>query len=130
MRRLIMLAAASSPALLHAQYRIVSTPLSAVRSWDYVVPDPSNHRVFIARQNRVMVIDENDGKLIGEVRDIHGAHGTAIAEKSGRRLRDVRQRQLDRQRSTSRRSACSAACTPPRTPTPSCTIPRPTACSH
>ena len=25
-------------------------------SWDYVVPDPPNHRVFIARQNRVMVI--------------------------------------------------------------------------
>jgi DNA-binding beta-propeller fold protein YncE len=52
-------------------------------SWDYVVPDPAHHRVFIGRQNRVMVVDENDGKLLGEVTGINGAHGTAIAEKSG-----------------------------------------------
>lgn len=52
-------------------------------SWDYVVPDPPNHRVFVARQNRLMVIDENDGKLLGEVPTINGAHGTAIAESTG-----------------------------------------------
>src|SRR5215467_12421895 len=52
-------------------------------SWDYLVPDPAHHRVFIGRQNRVMVVDENDGKLLGEVTGINGAHGTAIAEKSG-----------------------------------------------
>jgi hypothetical protein len=52
-------------------------------SWDYIVPDPPNHRLFIARQNRLMVVDENNGKLIGEVMGINGAHGTAIAGKSG-----------------------------------------------
>jgi hypothetical protein len=31
------------------------------------VPDPPNHRLFIARQNRVMVVDEDSGKLLGEV---------------------------------------------------------------
>jgi len=46
--------------------------------WDYVVPDPPNHRLFIARQNRVMVVSE-DGKLLGEVTGINGSHGTAIA---------------------------------------------------
>src|SRR6266853_1331093 len=43
----------------------------------------SNHRLFIARQNRVMVIDEDSGKLLGEVTGINGAHGTAIAASSG-----------------------------------------------
>lgn len=52
-------------------------------SWDYVVPAPPNHRVFVARQNRLMVIDEKDGKLLGEVPTINGAHGTAIAESTG-----------------------------------------------
>ena len=52
-------------------------------SWDYVVPDPPNHRVFLARQNRVMVVDEDSGKLLGEITGINGAHGTAIAESSG-----------------------------------------------
>jgi DNA-binding beta-propeller fold protein YncE len=52
-------------------------------SWDYVVPDPPNHRVFIARQTRLMVVDEDNGGLLGEVSGINGAHGTAIAGSSG-----------------------------------------------
>ena len=52
--------------------------------WDYVIPDPSSHRLYIARDNRVMVIDEQSGKLVGEVAGIHGAHGTAIVEGAGR----------------------------------------------
>ncbi|HMD35861.1 MAG TPA: hypothetical protein VKH42_12875 [Vicinamibacterales bacterium] len=65
-------------------YRITHTwVLGGEGSWDYVVPDPPNHRVFIGRQNRVMVVDTGDGKLLGEVKDIDGAHGTAIAPKSG-----------------------------------------------
>jgi len=52
-------------------------------SWDYVVPDPAHHRVFIARQDRVMVVDEDKGTLLGEVTGIKGAHGTAVAESSG-----------------------------------------------
>ena len=67
-----------------ASYRITHTyVLGGEGSWDYVVPDPPNHRLFIARQNRVMVVDEDTGKLIGEVTGVQGAHGTAIAASSG-----------------------------------------------
>ena len=31
-------------------------------SWDYIVPDPRDNRLFIGRQDRVMVVDENDGR--------------------------------------------------------------------
>jgi DNA-binding beta-propeller fold protein YncE len=65
-------------------YRVTHTSvLGGDGSWDYVVPDPSSHRLYIARQNRVMVIDEDDGKLLGEVTEVHGAHGTAIAADTG-----------------------------------------------
>lgn len=65
-------------------YQITHTyPVGGAGSWDYLVPDPAHHRVFIGRQDRVMVVDETNGKLLGEVTGIHGAHGTAIAEKSG-----------------------------------------------
>src|SRR5215471_3716221 len=75
-------------AALHAQttpsYRVTHTyTLGGDGSWDYVVPDPPSHRLFIARQTRVMVVDENDGKLLGEVTGINGAHGTAIAPATG-----------------------------------------------
>jgi len=52
--------------------------------WDYVVPDPPSHRLYIARQTRVMVVDEDTGKLVGEVTGINGAHGTAIVADEGR----------------------------------------------
>ncbi len=65
-------------------YRVTHTyTLGGNGSWDYVVPDPPRHRVFVARQTRVMVIDTDTGKLLGEVAPINGAHGVAIAERSG-----------------------------------------------
>src|SRR5579864_481836 len=67
-----------------SSYRVTHTyTLGGDGSWDYVVPDPPNHRLFIARQNRVMVVDENTGTLLGEVTGIQGAHGTAVAQSSG-----------------------------------------------
>src|ERR1700758_5227003 len=67
-----------------SSYKITHTyPLGGDGSWDYVVPDSPNHRLFIARQNRVMVVDQDKGTLIGEVTGINGAHGTAIAESAG-----------------------------------------------
>ncbi len=68
-----------------SSYRITQRyALGGDGSWDYIVPDPPHHRLFIARQNRVMVVDEESGKLLGEVTGIQGAHGTAVAESSGR----------------------------------------------
>ncbi len=67
-----------------ASYHVTHTyTLGGEGGWDYVVPDPPNHRLFIARQNRVMVVDEDTGTLLGEVKDIQGAHGTAVAEGTG-----------------------------------------------
>jgi len=78
------IAAASLLAQPPASYRIThSYLLGGEGSWDYVVPDPPNHRVFLARQNRVMVVDEDSGKLLGEITGINGAHGTAVAESTG-----------------------------------------------
>jgi DNA-binding beta-propeller fold protein YncE len=88
MRNLTLIFTAIAVTTLFAQssstYRVTHTyPLGGDGSWDYVVPDPPNHRVFIARQNRVMVVDEDKGTLLGEVTGIQGAHGTAIAESTG-----------------------------------------------
>ena len=67
-----------------SSYRVTHTyALGGDGSWDYVVPDPPNHRLFIARQNRVMVVDEDSGTLLGEVIGIQGAHGTAVANGTG-----------------------------------------------
>ena len=81
---LIPLAAVLPLAQSQSSYHVTHTyTLGGDGSWDYVVPDPPNHRVFIARQNRVMVVDEDKGTLLGEVTGINGAHGTALAGSSG-----------------------------------------------
>jgi DNA-binding beta-propeller fold protein YncE len=84
----IAVAGAGGAAPLLAQsssaYRITHTyALGGDGSWDYIVPDPPNHRLFIARQTRVMVVDEDTGALLGEVAGINGAHGTAVAAVTG-----------------------------------------------
>jgi DNA-binding beta-propeller fold protein YncE len=88
MRRIAFVSAVAAVAILTAQspgtYRVTHTfSLGGDGSWDYIVPDPPNHRLFIARQNRVMAVNEDDGKLLGEVTGIQGAHGTAVAETTG-----------------------------------------------
>jgi DNA-binding beta-propeller fold protein YncE len=87
MRNIILALAALASLLAQSSsssYRVTHTYLlGGDGSWDYVVPDPPNHRLFVARQNRVMVIDGDTGTLLGEVTGIQGAHGTAIAESTG-----------------------------------------------
>jgi outer membrane protein assembly factor BamB len=88
MRHVLIVVAIAAAAPLLAQsassYRITHTyPLGGDGGWDYIVPDPPNHRVFIARQTRVMVVDEDNGTLLGEVPDVHGAHGTAVVASTG-----------------------------------------------
>ncbi len=87
MRRLAIVIGLFATLPLLAQssgYRVLQTfNLGGDGAWDYVVPEPAQHRIFVGRTNRVMVIDENNGKLLGEVTGINGAHGTAIAGTSG-----------------------------------------------
>jgi DNA-binding beta-propeller fold protein YncE len=81
---LTLASAASLPAQAPSSYSVTRAyTLGGDGSWDYIVPDPPNHRLFIARQNRVMVVDEDSGMLLGEVTGIQGAHGTAVAESTG-----------------------------------------------
>jgi DNA-binding beta-propeller fold protein YncE len=52
--------------------------------WDYVLPDAPRHRLFVARGDRFMVVDMNDGHLITEIKGFKGAHGTALVPEIGR----------------------------------------------
>src|SRR5438094_9469563 len=46
--------------------------------WDYIVLDTAANRLFIARQDRVMVVDPDAGTQLGEIRGLDGAHGVAL----------------------------------------------------
>jgi YVTN family beta-propeller protein len=46
--------------------------------WDYVTFDGAANRLFIARGNRVMVVDMEKGKVCGEIPKTQGVHGVAL----------------------------------------------------
>ena len=52
--------------------------------WDYLKMDTVHHRLFVARETRVMVIDPDSGKVLGEIPGMAGAHDVAFAYDVGR----------------------------------------------
>ena len=52
--------------------------------WDYLALDTVGHRLFIAHQDRVIVVDPESGKALGEIRGLNRAHGVAFAYEAGR----------------------------------------------
>ncbi len=71
---------------LHAQtYHVVKTfTLGGDGGWDYVALDTVGHRLFVARQTRVMVIDPATGKLLAEIPGLNRAHGVAFSYATGK----------------------------------------------
>lgn len=75
--------AAQTPGVPGAYHVTRDIKLGGDGRWDYVTLDSVGHRLFIARQTRVMVVDPITGKLLGEVPGVNGAHGTALAYATG-----------------------------------------------
>jgi YVTN family beta-propeller protein len=78
---LALINAAPSQAAYHLLRKI---PLGGDGGWDYVTVDPDAHRIYIARSTRVMVVDEETGKLIAEIPNTPRVHGVALVPKLGR----------------------------------------------
>lgn len=57
--------------------QIASVPLGPPDRWDYVHFDPTQHRVFVAHQSEITVLDADRPRVVGQVRGIAGAHGVA-----------------------------------------------------
>jgi YVTN family beta-propeller protein len=79
---IVVMAAGSARA---ADYKVAKTwKLGGEGGWDYITADSDNHRLFISRATRVMVIDTNSGKQVGEIPETAGVHGIALDPKLGR----------------------------------------------
>ncbi len=66
-------------------YHLTATwKLGGGEGWDYLTVDPAAHRLYVARQNRVQVIDTGSGAVVGEVKGVDGAHGIALVPALGK----------------------------------------------
>src|ERR1041384_812281 len=47
--------------------------------WDYVTVDSANRRIYASHGGNVEVLDADSGKVVGQVSQLHGVHGIAVA---------------------------------------------------
>src|SRR5438552_11599440 len=52
--------------------------------WDYVTADATARRVYVAHATRVVVLDMDNGVVVGEIANTPGVHGIAVAPELGR----------------------------------------------
>ncbi len=88
-RILILLLAATAllatPAFAQKSYKVTDrVKLGGEGGWDYLTFDPVGNRIFITRGNHVMVVDAKTLKPSGDITDLSGTHGVALAQELGR----------------------------------------------
>jgi DNA-binding beta-propeller fold protein YncE len=75
----------SMSAAFAADYRIVRQfAIAGDGGWDYLTYDAPGKRLFIARGDRVQVVDPKDGRLIAEIPGTAGVHGVALVPTLGK----------------------------------------------
>jgi len=52
--------------------------------WDCLSVDTQGRRLFISRSSHVMVVDEDSGKVIGDIANTTGVHGIAVVSEVGK----------------------------------------------
>lgn len=59
-------------------------PVGGDGGWDYLSVDAAAHRLYVSHATKVVVIDTQSGKVVGEIADTPGVHGFAVASDLGR----------------------------------------------
>ena len=59
-------------------------PIGGDGAWDYLTVDAPSHRLFVPRTTHTQIIDEDSGKVLGDVPGQKGAHGVAVVSKLNR----------------------------------------------
>jgi DNA-binding beta-propeller fold protein YncE len=80
----LMLYAGGQPAGASGYHVVKTVPLPGDGFWDYVTVDSNARRIYISHSPKVLVLDADSFKLVGEIPDTQGVHGIAIASELGR----------------------------------------------
>jgi len=59
-------------------------PVGGEGGWDYLKVDPDAQRLYVARGDHMMIVDEGSGKVLGDLPNTKGIHGTAVAAALGK----------------------------------------------
>src|SRR5205085_809867 len=67
------------------EYKILSKDVvGGDGGWDYLSIDPDAKRLYISRENRVIVFDMESHKVLKEIDNLKGVHGVALVPEFNR----------------------------------------------
>ena len=68
----VYLRAAAQSTGAFGYHLIKKVKLGGAGGWDYLEVDPATHRLFISRGTHVIVVDPEQGKIMGDIPDTQG----------------------------------------------------------
>ena len=71
------------PARAEGYHVLTTFAVAGEGGWDYLVVDAAARRLYVTRGTRVMVLDADSGKSVGEIPG-NGLHGVALAPEFGK----------------------------------------------
>lgn len=80
----IVIAGSISLRAAEPYHLIKEIPVGGAGGWDLLGIDPQAHRLYVSHATKVVVIDTNAEKVVGEIPDTPGVHGFAVAADLGR----------------------------------------------
>ncbi len=85
MKYLLCLVLSTSAALAAEGYHVIQKiQIGGSATWDRLTLDETGRRLYVANDNRVVVVDIDAGKVVGEIPGVEGVHAVAIAPDLGR----------------------------------------------
>src|SRR5882672_7406346 len=82
---LILLIAFSTFAFADGNNRIIKKiPIPGQGSWDYLIVDEGARRLYVSHGTQVEVLDVDSGAIVGNIPNMPGVHGVALADQLGR----------------------------------------------
>jgi YVTN family beta-propeller protein len=80
----LFLALALTTASAASEYHFIKEiPIGGEGGWDYLSIDKEARRLYVAHASKVVVVDLNDNRIVGEIVDTPGVHGFTIASPLG-----------------------------------------------
>jgi DNA-binding beta-propeller fold protein YncE len=80
MKKLLTLTLLAATAFAAEGYKVITKyKIGGTGGWDYVAVDQVNRRIYASHATTVEVLDADSGKVVGQITQLHGVHGIAVA---------------------------------------------------
>src|SRR4051812_14072083 len=80
MKKLLTVTLLAATAFAAEGYKVLNKiKIGGTGGWGYLALDDTNRRLYVSHGAFVEVVDPDAGKVVGQIPQLHGVHGIAIA---------------------------------------------------